>query len=229
MTSNSPELRRDRIVPTSSKSRQLPVGWRERVGLGLAALVAVGMFWEGSRQVRSLWAKPEAILVLGGAEERERFAARLAGRHPNLDIWVSSGSPRWYAERIFTRAGIALDRLHLDYRALDTVTNFTTLADELRARGIDTVYLVTSDRHMPRARLIGEIVFGSRGILLKPVSVPSQQHLPAEMPKAARDGLRSLLWVAIGQTEMPALPPTPERKRPGRVMRIPFKSSYEGD
>lgn len=205
MTSNSSQL--GRAVRHRQARR-----WH-LVGLGLAALTIAGAFWEGSRQLRSLQASPEAILVLGGAEERERHAADLAARHPHLEIWVSSGSPRWYAERIFSGAGVARERIHLDYRALDTVTNFTTLVDEMHGRGIGSVYLVTCDRHMLRARLIGEIVFGSRGILLKPSSVPSQRQLPAELPKAARDGLRSLVWVAVGWLQhIPAT--SPQRSHP---------------
>lgn len=195
----------------------------------MAVAVAVGA-WEGSRQLRSLQVTPQAILVLGGAEEREHYAARMARHHPELDVWVSSGSPRWYAERVFARAGIAPTRVHLDYRALDTVTNFTTLADELHAEGIDSVYLVTCDRHMLRARLIGEIVFGSRGILLKPTSVPSRRRLPAEPQKAARDGLRALLWVLADRakrpfeklTLLPTLTAEPSeglpRSQPGRAL-----------
>lgn len=177
------------------------MGWQSRLGLGLGAVALALGLWEGSRQLRAQRVTPEAILVLGGAEEREHHAARMARQHPDLEIWVSSGSPRWYAERVFARAGVAPTRVHLDYRALDTVTNFTTLADELRARGIDSVYLVTCDRHMLRARLIGEIVFGSRGILLKPASVSSGRVLPAEAQKAARDGLRALLWVVADRAK----------------------------
>lgn len=201
------------------------MNWRSRLGLlgFVAAVVAVGA-WEGSRQLRSRWVTPEAILVLGGAEEREHHAARMASEHPELDVWVSSGSPRWYAERVFARAGVALTRVHLDYRALDTVTNFTTLADELQAKGIESVYLVTSDRHMLRALVVGEIVFGSRGILLKPASVPSQRDLPAEPQKAARDGLRALVWLLADRAKissvdnlrpLPAgLTASPERESP---------------
>ncbi|MDJ0558661.1 MAG: YdcF family protein, partial [Microcystis sp. M53599_WE4] len=112
--------------------------------------------------LRQQWLKPEAIFVLGGHADRERFAAKLAKEYPDLPIWVSSGSPRRYVKKIFKKAGIPLERLHLDYNARDTVTNFTSLADQLKAQGIDSVYLVTSDNHMRRARLVGEIVFGSR-------------------------------------------------------------------
>jgi uncharacterized SAM-binding protein YcdF (DUF218 family) len=165
--------------------------------LGLPALAIA--LWFGYKQLESYLSQPKAIFVLGGHEERERFAAKLAAQHPNLPIWVSSGSPKSYSQRIFKKAGIQRDRLHLDYRAIDTVTNFTTLADELKAQGIDSVYLVTSENHMGRARLIGAIVFGSRGIVIKPVSVPC--HAPPEpLEKSLRDGARAILWLVTGYT-----------------------------
>lgn len=142
---------------------------------------------------------PQAIFVLGGHEERERWAAKLAQQHPELPIWVSSGSPEGYVKRIFAKAGIPSDRLHLDYRAKDTVTNFTTLVDDLKAKGIRSVYLITSASHMRRASVIGEIVFGSRGIEIEPVIAPS--HSPPETwDKSLRDGTRAILWVISGNT-----------------------------
>ncbi|MCZ0904957.1 YdcF family protein, partial [Microcoleus sp. HI-ES] len=95
--------------------------------------------------------------------------------------------------------GIESDRLHLDYRAVDTVTNFTTLVDELKAQGIESVYLITSDDHMRRAQIIGEIVLGSRGISFKPVAVPSGRT-PEPVQKAVRDGARAILWLTTGYT-----------------------------
>ena len=159
-------------------------------------LIALGVFllWFGYRQVSSHLIAPEAILVLGGAEEREKFAAELASSHPQLPIWVSSGSPKGYVERIFARRGIKGDRLHLDYQASDTLTNFTTLVDKFKAEEIDSIYLVTSDNHMPRALVIGKIVFGSRGIAIKPISVPSN-YPPEPLEKCLRDGVRALLWL----------------------------------
>ncbi|MBE9043647.1 YdcF family protein [Pleurocapsales cyanobacterium LEGE 10410] len=142
---------------------------------------------------------PEALLVLGGHEERERFAARLARQYPHLPIWISSGSPQEYAQKIFAKAGISSDRLYFDYRASDTVTNFTTLVDELEERGIDSVYLITSENHMTRAKIIGDIVFRSRGIDFKPVAVPSDNP-PEPAEKCLRDGVRSVFWLLTGHT-----------------------------
>ena len=177
-----------------SKSRRS----RSRLFLWLMPVLAVSLLY-GYKQIESYFVQPEAIFVLGVAEERELFAAKFARQYPELPIWVYSGSPKEYAQRVFTKAGIDRSRVHLDYHASDTVTNFTSLADELRAKGIDSVYLITSDYHMRRARVIGEIVFGSRGIALKPVSVSSGRQ-PEPIEKAFRDGARALLWVTTGHT-----------------------------
>lgn len=165
--------------------------------LGLVSLaVVLGI---GFRTIESFGKTPQAVLVLGGATEREAFAANFAKEHPDLPIWVSSGSNPEYAEWVFSEAGIAPERLHLDYQAVDTVTNFTTLVDDFKARGITSIYVITSDYHMRRARVIGEIVLGSRGISFKPIVVPSQ-HNTEPMNKAVRDGVRSILWVTTGKT-----------------------------
>ena len=100
---------------------------------------------------------------------------------------------------VFDKAGIERDRVHLDYRAQDTVTNFTTLVEQLQLAGVESVYLVTSKNHMRRARIVGEIVFGSRGIILKPMVVESKGK-PEPLSKTVRDGGRAFLWLLTGKT-----------------------------
>ncbi len=168
----------------------------------LFALALPVLLWIGYKQVRSL-ETPQAVLVLGGSSsnlERERLAAKLALQHPELPIWVSSGSTNEnYVKRVFAKAGIDPQRLHLDYQAKDTVTNFTTLVDDFQSRGIRRIYLVTADYHMRRARLVGEIVLGSQGIDLQPIVVPTQKNQETRS-KALRDGVRAVLWVITGHT-----------------------------
>lgn len=160
------------------------------------------LMWLGYKESQNEHIQPQAVVVLGGSTkrlEREKFTASFARQHPNLPIWISGGSPPTYTQQVFTKAGIDPKRLHLDYEAVDTVTNFTTLVDRLQARGIKSVYLITSDFHMRRACVIGEIVLGSRGIDFKAVPVPSKQ--PSEpVEKSIRDGVRALVWVATGYT-----------------------------
>jgi uncharacterized SAM-binding protein YcdF (DUF218 family) len=160
------------------------------------------LMWLGYQESHKDYVQPQAVLVLGGSTsqlERERFTAKFVREYPNLPIWISGGSPPQSTQNVFAKAGVDTKRLRLDYEAVDTVTNFTTLVDELQANGIKSVYLITSDYHMRRARVIGEIVLGSRGIHLNPVPVPSQQtQEPVE--KSIRDGARALIWVITGYT-----------------------------
>ena len=150
--------------------------------------------WLGYQPIKNTQ-PPEALLVLGGAIEREEFARV----HPELEIWVTGGSNEEYAQWVFSQAGIDLSRVHLDYQAVDTVTNFTTLVDELKSQGVESVYLVTSDDHMLRARAIGSIVLGSRGISFQPLPVPSGRS-PEPIEKVIREGVRSIIWVTTGYT-----------------------------
>jgi uncharacterized SAM-binding protein YcdF (DUF218 family) len=168
-------------------------------------LVLLGCVWFGYHQLRSLLVAPQAVLVLGGAVEREHFVAQFAQQHPQLPIWISSGAPPDYSQWVFVEAGVDLQRLHLDYRAVDTLTNFTTIADDLKRRGINRLYLITSDYHMRRSCLIATIVLGSRGIDFQPIVVPSNQP-PESWPKVLRDGGRALLWVLTGYTGRELLP-----------------------
>jgi uncharacterized SAM-binding protein YcdF (DUF218 family) len=169
---------------------------RSTVGLWLL-LGCVGFV--GFRQVRSHFRQPQVVLVLGGEPAREKFAAKFALSHPGLPVWVSSGSPQEYSEWVFEEAGVSLDRVKLDYRAVDTLTNFTTLVADLEAKGIKSVYLLTSDYHMRRSRVIGEIVLGSHGIDVKTVVIPSEQP-EEDVMKAVRDGGRAVVWVVTGYT-----------------------------
>ncbi len=192
-------------IRTQSKSPRSPKpqaklssGWRW-TGILLAAIVASPVLWFGWRELENSWLQPEAIFVLGGETDREKFAARLAAKHPKLPIWVSGGAPIGYAKKVFIKENVDLNRLHIDHHAVDTVTNFTTMVETLQQAGVKSVYLVTSDDHMARSRLIGEIIFGSHGIAVKPVSFVSNR--PDESwQKVLRDGGRAVLWIFTGKT-----------------------------
>jgi len=152
---------------------------------------------------RGLWQPPlpppQMILVLGGDVERERVAAELAERD-GLPVLVSGGSNPEYAHWLFGRRGLDQGRVQLDYRATDTLTNFTSIVDELRRAKVRHVLLVTSSDHMQRAMLVGRLVAGSRGIGLTPVEVPcGTRCTPEGWRKVWGDGARAALWVLTGR------------------------------
>ena len=172
-------------------------GWRWWKLLISTAPLWLPIGWLGYREVENTWIQPQAIFILGGEEEREIFGAKFARAHPRLPVWISSGAPPSYAKKVFKKAGVSADNLHLDYRAIDTVTNFTTQVDRFKSKGITSVYLVTSDDHLSRARIIGEIVFGSQGIKIKPITFESGRD-SEPIQKTVRDSFRSLFWLITG-------------------------------
>ena len=169
-------------------------------GRWLLALLAAGGLVVLSR---GLWQpplpSPQMILVLGGDVERERVAGELA-RRDGLPVLVSGGSNPEYAHWLFGRQGLDAGRVQLDYRATDTLTNFTSIVDELKRAKVRHVLLVTSSDHMERAMLVGRLVAGSRGIGLTPVAVPCGERCqPEGWRKIWGDGARAALWVLTGR------------------------------
>ena len=173
---------------------------RQRRWVPLLALVAgASLLWLSRSHLLPPVPPPQLILVLGGDAAREQVAARLA-RADGLPVLVSSGSNPEYARWLFDRQGLAAGQVQLDYRAHDTLTNFTSLVDELRQAKVRHVLLVTSSDHMERAMLVGRIVAGSRGITLTPVPVPCGDRCQQEEAgKIWGDGFRALVWVVSGR------------------------------
>lgn len=167
--------------------------------LVLLTFLAAGSFWLGRSLLAAPASPPQLILVLGGDVKREKVAGRLAA-HYRLPVVVSGGSNPEYARWLFDQEGLRQQQYRLDYRAHDTLSNFTTVVDDLRRGGIRHVLLVTSSDHMDRALLVGRVVAGSRGIQLTPVAVPcGEQCHPESLPKRWGDGLRAVVWVLSGR------------------------------
>ena len=144
---------------------------------------------------------PQAIFVLGGDDARMRVVAEFWRSHRNLDIWVSDYQSSLERYRpIFQKFDIPDRQLRLDGRATDTVTNFTTLVEDFVNQKIQHTYLITSDYHMRRSRAIATIVFGSQGIVVTPLAVPSSGNMSESLLRVLRDCGRSVLWIFSGKT-----------------------------
>jgi uncharacterized SAM-binding protein YcdF (DUF218 family) len=179
------------------------VARRRRRRLGpwlLPGLLGLALVWLSRGWLWPAPPPPQLILVLGGDVARERRAAELAEQR-RLPVVVSGGSNPEYAQWLFEqRRGLRPGQVQLDYRARDTLSNFTSLVDDLRQARIRHALLVTSSDHMGRALLVGRIVAGSRGIALTPVPVScGDQCLPESRRKLWGDGLRAAVWVVTGR------------------------------
>jgi uncharacterized SAM-binding protein YcdF (DUF218 family) len=149
---------------------------------------------------RLLIPTPQAIFALGGDLYRMKIAAQ-TWHSSHLPIWVSDAPKiKVYYTYALVKEGVPKSAIHYDGCATDTVTNFTCTVDIFAKKKFWHLYLVTSDYHMARARIIATFVFGSRGIVVTPVSVPSQGKLPDSKWRMIRDGIRSVIWLVTGRT-----------------------------
>ncbi|BAU11420.1 hypothetical protein LEP3755_19140 [Leptolyngbya sp. NIES-3755] len=165
-----------------------------RCVISAAVILGVGYIPVRLTLARQQAPAPEIILVLGGSSDREVSAIQLAQKNPSLKIWVSTGTSEDY---LFKAAGIS--HFYLDRRATDTVTNFTTVVPDFQRLGIRHVYIVTSDYHMPRAKAIATVVFGSQGITFTPIKVSGEQRQESKL-RILRDVGRSIVWLMTGRT-----------------------------
>lgn len=182
------------------------------MGLGIRSLLLVSALVGGAALATPLRPftkaaltrqSPQRILVLGGDADRERIGLRLA-RQLELPLVVSGGTNPEYAQWLMEHEGLGKNEVRLDYRAQDTLGNFTSLVDELEVEGVEHVLLVTSEDHLPRALIVGGIVAGSRGIRLTGVPVSCAERCRTEsMGKRWGDGLRALAWVISGRDLKP--------------------------
>lgn len=182
-------------------------GWGTSVLLATLLIITIAALVLGSTiairlsLARQRFPSPQAILVLEGNADRVPFAARFSQFHPTLPIWVSGNRRRQRVNQaVLQQAGVPAGQMFYDFCAVDTVTNFTCNVEAFTSRGFHHVYLITSSYHMRRSVAIATLVFGSRGIAVTPIAVPSVAHPPEALWRIGRDGVRSVVWIFTGWT-----------------------------
>ena len=135
----------------------------------LSSLLATLLFRRKAEEGRA-----EAVLILGGGKARELRCAKMlresqlgevAGR-----LILSSGAAS--RDDIAAAAGVDRSMVGIDTTAVDTLSNFTTLAPTLSKIGIERIIVATSQTHMLRAMPIAVIVLGAHGITARPWVCP---------------------------------------------------------
>lgn len=122
------------------------------VGFGFIVFASIVM-----REPASETEKADAIVVLTGGEARIGEAARLLRQGRAERLLITGVNPMTGSRDIANLSGLTPDELaccvDLGYEALNTKGNAEETAGWIRARGYDSLIVVTASYHMPRSLL----------------------------------------------------------------------------
>lgn len=105
-----------------------------------------------------------AILHLGGNPTRITSTIAVAHLWTDAIIIIGSSEDPVNHYRALQSAGIDMKRVIFDFRAWDTVSNFTQIRDILKEHKITALCIVTDKFHTARASLIAYIVYHTAGV-----------------------------------------------------------------
>jgi uncharacterized SAM-binding protein YcdF (DUF218 family) len=148
----------------------------------------------------------DAFLVLGGSINREIYVARLAKEYLNTPILISQGSDDPCILLIFKREGVPIDNVWLEKCAESTFDNFFFTAPILKTWDVKKIRLITSQTHLPRAKLMAELILGSQGIAVD-LDIAPETGIPGNdesIVKTTIDVTRSFFWAFIAQVIKPS-------------------------
>lgn len=140
------------------------------------------------------------LIVLGGDRDREIAAAQKVAKLQRCRLLIlSSGAASEDDMQQAVRASGRHDVLVVvDRRAIDTVSNCTSLAPDLAGAGSVAVALSTARAHCRRAAAVGSLVFGAFGIRVRTMPVDTGERLHETLFRCIRDVLRAACWVTTG-------------------------------
>jgi hypothetical protein len=149
----------------------------------------------------------EAFWVLGGSINREIYVAQLRRQYPDIPILISQGSQEPCIVLIFEREKVAvnLDNVWLEKCSKNTFGNFYFGIPIMRQWEIHKVKLITSQSHLPRAKLMAQIISSVNGIALELDVVP-EKGVPGNQEfvlKTFLDVIRILFWSPLSLINTP--------------------------
>jgi len=196
-----------------TKTASIPPWRKFRQQLQLLQKIACGLClifggWLIFTTITLLWASSmpvDAFFVLGGSIRREIYVTQITQKYPQVPVLISSGSKPPCIWLIFQREAAELQNVWLENCADSTFENFYYGIPILRQWGVHKVKLITSPTHLPRAKLMAQILFGAHGIWVEPDIVP-EQGIPGNYESGLKTGLdvtRSLFWAVFSHIMQP--------------------------
>ncbi|MEM1393757.1 MAG: YdcF family protein [Cyanobacteria bacterium P01_D01_bin.116] len=198
------KVKNDRFCERKSQNQKR---WRflQRFTIVISLLVAIWLFFT-TIAVFFASSKPiDAFLVLGGSIKREIYVSQLAQKYPQIPILISSGSEDPCIWLIFQRENAPIDKVWLEKCADSTFDNFYYSIPILEQWGVHKVKLITSTTHLPRAKLMAQILLGSHRMWVSP-DIIQETGIPGNREywwKTGLDITRSIFWAGVSQVIKP--------------------------
>lgn len=184
---------------------QKPCRFLRKFTIGVSLIISIWLFITTITVFIASSKAVDAFFVLGGSIKREIYVAELAQKYPQIPILISSGSKDPCILLIFQRQTAPMENVWLEKCADSTFDNFYYSIPILRQWGVRKVKLITSTTHLPRAKLMAQILLGSHGMWVSP-DIIQEQGIPGNREywwKTTLDVTRSILWAPISQVIKP--------------------------
>lgn len=142
----------------------------------------------------------DLCLILGGSERREKASLKACKKHfDGCPIWISgSGCSKVDLFETMAEIEIDVDLVRLDYKAIDTLSNITSLVADIVKGKFEKVAVITSSYHARRVKKIASIVFNKFKINFQQVNITYKGDPKKEsMLKVWRDQFRAYIWVLL--------------------------------
>jgi hypothetical protein len=201
---NSPNL-----VGESSPTRKKHRKTRKNVLIFVTLLLtfcAIAALIQQRKTLQQAAAQPvDAILVLGGSIKREMYVTKLAKQHPDIPILISQGSAAPCVWLLFERDNAPMQGVWLEQCATSTFANFKFACPILEQWDARHVKVITSPRHLPRAKWLAQIILGVKGIWVE-MELVEEEGVPGNREfwlKTLVDVTRSALWAIAAQFYTP--------------------------
>jgi uncharacterized SAM-binding protein YcdF (DUF218 family) len=186
------------LLPLIGKPRNL-------VLLAIGICLPTWLTWRFLQLQAAMAEPPSAIAVIGGGVPREIAAAQLAQKYPDLPVIILDGSSLACLKKIFTQERkVAWQRVVGDYRSTSTLTTLTTLTPYLESSHPSKVIIVTDTGGWLRAKTLGSIILGSRGVAMVPALLDGKGSSRGEsIPKIAAESFLAIGWTLFGDASLP--------------------------
>ncbi|MDM9383332.1 YdcF family protein [Chlorogloeopsis sp. ULAP01] len=180
-------------------------GFLRKIAIWLSLLLSIWLVFITITLVSASSKPVDALFVLGGSIRREIYVAKLTKYYPQTQILISQGSADPCIWLIFQRELAPMNNVTLEKCADSTFDNFYYGIPILRRWNVHKVMLITSPTHLPRAKWLGQILFGAHGMWME-TEIVQELGIPGNREFWVKTGLdmtRSLLWAGLSQIIQP--------------------------